>query len=144
VNVALRQKSWPGAIVLGSDFKALGVLRSLGRQGIPSIVIDNLPRSAWFSRYVVKHFLWHGSMDNTAFFDFLLQISQKHSLEQWVLFPLQDEVVEFVARNAHELGQTFRLVTQGWDIVQWACDKRLTHRLAQEAEVPLSQDMVPN
>ncbi len=88
MNVALRQKSWPGAIVLGSDFKALGVVRSLGRQGIPSIVIDNLPRSAWFSRYVVKHFLWHGSMDNTAFFDFLLQISQKHSLEQWVLFPL--------------------------------------------------------
>ena len=143
MNVALRQKSWPGAIVLGSDFKALGVVRSLGRQGIPSIVIDNLPRSAWFSRYVVKHFLWHGSMDNTAFFDFLLQISQKHSLEQWVLFPLQDEVVEFVARNAHELGQTFRLVTQGWDIVQWACDKRLTHRLAQEAEVPYPKTWYP-
>ncbi len=141
--MALRQKSWPGAIVLGSDFKALGVVRSLGRQGIPSIVIDNLPRSAWFSRYVVKHFLWHGSMDDTAFFDFLLQISQKHSLEQWVLFPMQDEVVEFVARNAHELGQTFRLVTQGWDIVQWACDKRLTHRLAQEAEVPYPKTWYP-
>jgi D-aspartate ligase len=142
--VALRQKKcWPGAIVLGSDFKALGVVRSLGRQGIPSIVIDNLPRSAWFSRYVVRRFHWHGSMDDTAFFDFLLQISQKHSLEQWVLFPLQDEVVEFVARNAHELGQTFRLVTQGWDIVRWACDKRLTHRLAQEAEVPYPKTWYP-
>lgn len=141
--MTLRQKSWPGAIILGSDFKALGVVRSLGRRGIPSIVIDNLPRSAWFSRYVVKHFLWHGSMDDTAFFDFLLQISQKHSLEQWVLFPLQDEVVEFVARNAHELGQTFQLVTQEWDIVQWACDKRLTHRLAQEAEVPYPKTWYP-
>ena len=143
--MALRQKKcWPGAIVLGSDFKALGVVRSLGRQGIPSIVIDNLPRSAWFSRYVVRRFHWHGSMDGTAFFDFLLQISQKHSLEQWVLFPLQDDVVEFVARNAHELGQTFRLVTQGWDIVQWACDKRLTHRLAQEVGVPYPKTWYPS
>jgi D-aspartate ligase len=142
--VALRQKKcWPGAIILGSDFKALGVVRSLGRQGIPSIVIDNVPRSAWFSRYVVKHFLWQGPMDDSALFDFLLQISQKHSLEQWVLFPLQDEVVEFVARNAQELGQTFRLVTQGWDIVQWAGDKRLTHRLAQEAEVPYPKTWYP-
>src|SRR5947209_1045321 len=54
VNVALRRKSGPGVIVLGSDFKALGVVRSLGRRGIPSVIIDTLPRSAWFSRYVTK------------------------------------------------------------------------------------------
>jgi len=82
-------------------------------------------------------------MHTTAFFDFLLQISQKHDFDQWVLFPLQDEVVEFVARNAHELGQTFRLVTQAWDTVQWACDKRLTHRLAKEAAVPYPKTWYP-
>ncbi len=141
--MALRQKNWPGVIVLGSDFKALGVVRSLGRRGIPSIVIDNLPRSAWFSRYVVKRFLWHGSMDGSAFFAFLLQISQKHALDKWVLFPLQDEVVEFVARNARELGRTFQLVTQGWDIVQWAFDKRLMHRLALEANIPYPKTWYP-
>jgi len=129
--------------VLGSDFKALGLVRSLGRRGIPSIIIDNLPRSAWFSRYVVKRFIWHGSMDDTAFLNFLLQIAQDHSLEQWVLFPLQDEVVEFVARNVRKLGQTFQLVTQEWDIVQWACDKRFTHRLAQKAEVPYPRTWYP-
>jgi D-aspartate ligase len=141
--VASGQKSSPGVIVLGSDFKALGVLRSLGRRGIPCVVIDNLPRSAWFSRYVVKRFRWHGSMDDAAFLNFLLQIARNHSLERWVLFPLQDEVVECVARNARELGQTFRLVTQGWETVQWACDKRLTHRLAQEAGVPYPSTWYP-
>ncbi len=129
--------------MLGSDFKALGVVRSLGRQGIPSIVIDNLPRSAWFSRYVVNRFFWHGPMDDSTFLDFLLQVAQNYSLEQWVLFPMQDEVVEFVACHTYELGQVFRLVTQEWDIVQWACDKRLTHRLAQKVGVPYPRTWYP-
>lgn len=129
--------------MLGSDFKALGVVRSLGRQGIPSIVIDNLPRSAWFSRYVVNRFMWSGPMEDAAFLDFLLQVARNHSLEQWMLFPMQDEVVEFVARHTYELGQTFRLVTQGWDILQWACDKRLTHCLAQKVGVPYPRTWYP-
>ncbi len=41
-----QQRRMHGAVVLGSDFKALGVVRSLGRQGIPSVIIDNQPRSA--------------------------------------------------------------------------------------------------
>jgi predicted ATP-grasp superfamily ATP-dependent carboligase len=129
--------------VLGSDFKALGLVRSLGRRGIPSIIIDNLPRAAWFSRYVVKRFIWHGLMDDAAFLNFLLQTAQDYSLEQWVLVPLQDEVVEFVAHNVRKLDQVYQLVTQEWDIVQWACDKRLTHRLAQKAGVPYPETWYP-
>ena len=87
----------PGVVLLGSDFKALGVARSLGQRGIPSVVVDNMPRSAWFSRYVVKRFRWHSQMDDTAFLSFLLNIGKKHHLEQWVLFPMQDEVVQLVA-----------------------------------------------
>ena len=31
----------PGAIVLGSDFKALAAIRSLARAGVPTVVVDN-------------------------------------------------------------------------------------------------------
>src|SRR6266699_888701 len=107
VNVALRQKSWPGAIVLGSDFKALGVVRSLGRQGVPSVVIDNSPRSAWFSRYVVKRFRWNGPMDDATFLNFLLNIGKEHHLEQWILFPAQEEVSELIAHNSQQLASIY-------------------------------------
>ncbi|HYU75244.1 MAG TPA: hypothetical protein VEL31_21455, partial [Ktedonobacteraceae bacterium] len=117
----------PGVVLLGSDFKALGVARSLGQRGIPSVVVDNMPRSAWFSRYVVKRFRWHSQMDDTAFLSFLLNIGKKHHLEQWVLFPMQDEVVQLVACNTQQLAQIYTLVTQEWDIVQWANDKRRTY-----------------
>ena len=35
-----------GVVLLGSDFKALAVARSLGRRGVPICLIDNIPRSA--------------------------------------------------------------------------------------------------
>src|SRR5438270_6632708 len=111
----LQHQGTPGAIVLGSDFKALGVVRSLGRRGIPSIVIDNQPRSAWFSRFVVKRLRWHGSMDDPAFLQFLLSTGKENHLDGWVLFAMQDEVVEFVARNLQSLSIVYRPVTQGWD-----------------------------
>ena len=138
----LRQKR-PGAVVLGSDFKALGVVRSLGRKGIASIVIDNVPRSAWFSRYVVKRMYWNGPMEGEAFLSFLLSIGKEHHLEQWLLFPLQDEVVEFVARNAEMLANIYKLVTQDWNILQWAQDKRRTYRMAEEVGVAYPKTWYP-
>ena len=129
--------------MLGSDFKALGVVRSLGQQGIPSIVIDNLPRSAWFSRYVVRRIKWPAAMDSDDFVQFLLRTGKEHHLEQWVLFPMQDENVELVARNTQQLGQIYRLVTQGWETIRWAADKRLTYRMAQELGVPYPATCYP-
>jgi D-aspartate ligase len=130
------QQKRAGAVILGSDFKALGVIRSLGRRGIPSIVIDNKPRSAWFSRYVVKRFKWSSDMEDEKFVSFLLNIGKKFHLEQWVLFPTQDEVVQLIAHNQPQLSQIYRLVTQDWDVIRWANDKRLTYRMADELGVP--------
>src|SRR5579859_2486195 len=139
----LQRKHRLGAVVLGSDFKALGAVRSLGRKGIPSVVIDNLPRSAWFSHYVVKRFQWHGPMEGTDFLHFLLRVGKEHHLGQWMLFPMQDEVVEFVARNTHQLTSMYQLVTQEWDIVRWGNDKRLTYRMAEETGVPSPKTWYP-
>jgi predicted ATP-grasp superfamily ATP-dependent carboligase len=126
----------PGVVVLGSDFKALGVVRSLGQRGIPCVVIDNNPRSAWFSRYVVRRFKWPTHMEGEKFITFLLNIAKTYCLEQWVLFPTQDEVVQLIACNTPQLSQLYRLVTQDWDVIRWANDKRLTYRMAEEVGVP--------
>jgi len=139
----LQEKPKPGVVVIGSDFRALGVVRSLGRRGVPCIVVDNLPRSAWFSRYVKKRIRWHGSLDTEEFLQFLLRLAPAQHLEQWVLLPMPDDAVELVARHAEELASYYQLVTQGWDVVQWANDKRLTYRMAQELEVPCPQTWYP-
>ena len=133
----------PGAVLLGSDFKALGVARSLGQRGIPSVVIDNTPRSAWFSRYVIKRFRWSDQMDDPEFVSFLLTIGKQHHLDRWVLFPMQDEVVQLVACNTPSLAQIYTLVTQPWDIVQWANDKRQTYGMAEQTGIPYPKTYYP-
>jgi D-aspartate ligase len=133
----------PGALVLGSDFKALGVIRSLGRRGVPCILVDNLPRSAWFSRYVSERHAWQGPMDGAPFVDYLLQIGKQRGLTGWLVFPTQDEVVEMAARYNDQLGAFYRLATQGWEVVQWAVDKRLTDRMAQEVGVAYPKTWYP-
>ncbi|MEO6889400.1 MAG: ATP-grasp domain-containing protein [Ktedonobacteraceae bacterium] len=137
------QRTMPGAVVLGSDFKALGVVRSLGRRGIPCIVIDNHPRSAWFSRYVGQRLRWHGPMEGQAFLSFLLSAGKKLHLEGWLLIPAQDEAVELVARNTTQLANIYQLVTQAWDVIQWALDKRLTYQMAQEVGVAYPRTWYP-
>jgi predicted ATP-grasp superfamily ATP-dependent carboligase len=133
----------PGVVLLGSDFKALGVVRSLGRRGIPSVVIDNHPRSAWFSRYVRQRFVWNGSMEDPAFVDFLVGLAAEHHLDRWVLIPAQDEVVGMVARHAERLGACYQLVTPSWEVVRWAFDKRLTHQMARETGVAYPRTWYP-
>ncbi len=138
-----QQSDRPGVIVLGSDFKALGIVRSLGRRAIPCILVDTLPRSAWFSRYITRRFKWNDTFASEKFPLFLQEIQKKYHLDGWILFPTQDDTVESVARNAAQLAVHYRLATPDWNIVRWASDKRLTYRMAQEVDVPYPQTWHP-
>lgn len=130
------QRTIPGVMVLGSDFKALGVIRSLGRHGIPGIVVDSQPRSAWSSRYVMRRFAWQGSMEDPEFADYLLQIGRENHLEGWMLVAAQDDAVGVVSQHRDALSMVYRPTTPSWDVVRWAFDKRLTDRMAREVGVP--------
>lgn len=138
-----RQQDRHGVVVIGSDFRALGIVHSLGRHGIPVIIIDRVYRAAWFSRYVVKRYKWQGFMDDKLFLNFLLQLGKKQHLEQWILIPTTDDAVELIARHTLDLSKIYRLVTQPWEIVRWANDKRLTYSMAQKLDVPYPKTWYP-
>jgi D-aspartate ligase len=124
----------PGVLLLGSDFKALGVARSLGRRGVRVAIVDNLPRSAWFSRHVATRFRWDESMSSVALPDFLLEIAGRGA-EGWVLWPAQDDALELVARNSKRLATAYELITPPWEVLRQAHDKRLLHEAADEVGV---------
>jgi predicted ATP-grasp superfamily ATP-dependent carboligase len=124
----------PGVLLLGSDFKALGVARSLGRRGVRVAIVDNLPRSAWFSRHVAKRVRWDESMSSVALLDFLLEIAGRGA-EGWVLWPAQDDALELVARNSKRLSTAYKVITPPWEVLRQAHDKRLLHEAADEVGV---------
>jgi predicted ATP-grasp superfamily ATP-dependent carboligase len=133
----------PGVVVLGSDFRALAVVRSLGRRGIPTVLVDSLPRSAWFSRYVRSRYRWDGPMEGPALVDHLVALAARHALEGWLLYPLYDDAVETVARHAEALARAYRLTTPSWASVHEATDKRLAYEAARQAGVPVPRTWYP-
>jgi D-aspartate ligase len=125
-----------GVIVLGSDFKALAAVRSLGRRGIPIVLMDSLPRSAWFSRLVEARCSWSGPLVGEAFLNRLEQIGDEKGLEGWMLFPMQDDATESVSAAHERLSRSFRLATPAWSVLRHLHDKRLLRELALRLGIP--------
>lgn len=134
----------PGAMVMGADYRGLGVVRSLGRRGIPVWVLhEDGQLLATTSRYAQRSLGWR-SGDDTERVDFLLDLASKNGLERWVLIPTGDEGAALVARHHDELAERYRLTTPHWDILRWAYDKRLTYRLADKLQVSHPWTLYPS
>jgi D-aspartate ligase len=125
----------PGAIVMGADYRGLGVTRSLGRCGIPVWVLrhdDQLLGT--FSRYAERCVTWPGRSEDERLTS-LLDLADRSELEGWVLFPTDDDTVLLVARHHATLGKRFRLTTPPWERLRPAVDKHLLLAVARDAGV---------
>jgi D-aspartate ligase len=128
--------SGPGAIVVGGDFQGLGIVRSLGRRGIPVQVVDDESSIARFSRYTSGSIRVPDLRDEERTVATLLDLGERAGLRSWVLYPTREETVVAIARNRERLAQVFRVPTPGWETIRFAWDKRNTYRLAEELGIP--------
>jgi D-aspartate ligase len=119
-----------GALVLGGDYGALGIVRSLGRHEIPVWTLVDKYKLAGFSRYSLRTLQWPDHLDEAQQVEFLLDLSKRNGLDGWVLFPIGDEHAALLARHRDLLVRRFRVTTPCWEVMRWAYDKRLTYRLA--------------
>jgi D-aspartate ligase len=116
---------------MGADYRALGVVRSLGRRGIPVWVIKQGGHLvAATSRYARRTVPWPDGDDRKKV-DFLLDLCAGHQLDGWMLFPTDDYTVAIVSSYHDELRRGYRLTVPPWEKLRWACDKRLLHQLAE-------------
>lgn len=125
-----------GAVVIGGDYQGLGIVRSLGRRGVPVCVIDDERSIARFSRYtkIAEHV--PSLRDEREAVQAVLEVGQRHGLRGWVLYPTRDETVAALSRFRPELSEFFRVPTPAWGSVQWLWDKRNTYQKAQALGVP--------
>jgi D-aspartate ligase len=124
-----------GAIVLGGDYQGLGIVRSLGRRGIPVVVIDDEPSVARYSRFASQTIRVPRLRHEDEVLECLLDLGKRPELGGWVLYPTRDEIVAALSRGRGELERFFRVPTPIWESVSWAWDKRLTYELAGELGV---------
>jgi D-aspartate ligase len=129
-------KSIVGAVVIGGDYQGLGIVRSLGRQGVPVCVVDDEHSISQYSRYSKHSVRVRDLQDHRKVVDGLLAVGKRFGLEGWVLYPTREELVAALSHYRSELGEVFRVPTPNWESVKWAWDKRNTYRLAQRLNIP--------
>jgi D-aspartate ligase len=125
-----------GAVVIGGDYQGLGIVRSLGRQGIPVCVVDDELSISRYSRYCKKFVKLSDLRHERLTVDSLLETGRGLGLDGWVLYPTREELVAALSRNREELAEVFRVPTPDWETVKWAWDKRNTYRLARDLGIP--------
>ena len=129
------------ALVLGSDYRALAAVRSLGRRGVPvHVIASGNDRLASFSRYTRATFHWpDGERDRLE----LLERLARADGETWMLLPSHDELAAFVSQHHQRLAQLFALTTPPWEIFRLTYDKRGTYELAQSVGVDCPATFYP-
>ncbi len=130
-----------GALVLGSDYKALGIVRSLGRHGIPVWVLNDEHHLAGWSRYAGRTLDW--PEDESERVEYLQALCGTEDLAGWALFPTGDDTAALLARHHAALSARYRLTVSPWDVLRWAYDKRLTYRLAADLGVDHPRTFYP-
>jgi len=132
-----------GAIVLGGDFQGLGIVRSLGRRGVPVCVIDDEYSISRFSHYATHAVRVPDLRNEANIVDAVLEVGRRLRLGGWVLYPTRDEIVAALSRHRPTLADVFRVPTPGWPSIQWAWDKRNTYRLAHDLGIPAPRTWCP-
>src|ERR1700676_5572685 len=125
-----------GAVIVGGQHPGLGVVRSLGRRGIPTIVIDDRPSIASLSRYVGRSVRVDDLLDHRNTIDAVLEAGRRFNLRHWVLFPTRDETVAAFSRHRAELSEFFTVTTPDWNSIQFAWGKKKTYELARRLQIP--------
>jgi predicted ATP-grasp superfamily ATP-dependent carboligase len=133
-----------GAIILGGDYQGLGIVRSLGRKGIPTCIVDDEHSIARYSRYAGQAVHFPNLKDGQHTVDQLLILGKRLGLEGWLLYPTRDELVAAVSQRREELSQVFRVPTAAWESIRWTWDKRNTHELALKLGIPIPGTFYPN
>ncbi len=91
--------------MIGGDYQGLGIVRSLGRQGVPVCVVDDELSISRYSRYATKFVKLANLHDERVVVDSLLELGKRLDLEGWVLYPTREELVAALSRRRSELSR---------------------------------------
>ena len=120
------------ALVVGSGITALGVMRTLGRAGIPVYLADRVPDGTRLSR-------WHreapGWKSGESWPDLEAYLSSG-PLETAVLIPCSDHSALEVTRLAPEISRRFPSYLPPVESLQALTDKSCLYRLLDAEEIP--------
>ncbi len=126
-----------GVLLIGGDFQSLGVMRALAQENIPCFLLASERGIAAHSRFAKRQECKYELLSDPRAVDYLRDLVRREQLEGWVVFCVNDDTVEFLAKNHEELSRFLVVSVPPWPITQNFFDKQRSHQLARQVGVPV-------
>lgn len=140
----IKQQIKPLAIILGGHVNGLGLARSLGQVGVPTIIIDCKKNIASYSKYVCDHFIGPDPTEKTeSFIEFMIELGQQLS-HKGVLFCTNDIWLIPISKYQKVLEPYYLYPMSTWDVIERCEDKAQLYNLATEAGIPHPKTITVN
>jgi predicted ATP-grasp superfamily ATP-dependent carboligase len=138
-----QDKNLPLAIVISGTTVSLGVVRALGKQGVPVVVVHYEDSDiACFSRYAIsRERVPHPEHSEEQFMEALIKHIQDYDAK--IVFPVSDQAVLTVSRYRDLLGQYCKVACTDSSTANTFIDKKNTYQLAEENGVSAPRTLVP-
>ncbi len=138
-----RDVTKPVVVFRSGHHGGLGIVRSLGRAGVPVFCVDaDRWEPAFSSRYCRGRFVLKAETVD-PYVDQLLEIGGKLGGHP-ILIPTTDHGAMWVADHAETLRQVFCFPFQEGALIRALCDKSRMQELARKSGVPTAQSAVAN
>jgi D-aspartate ligase len=132
----------PVTIVFGASPNGLSFLRSLGRRGVPVLLIDADPLVASFSRYAMSISIPRGAGEDDAVTGLLERLGQRLRTPG-VIFSTADHYCLLLARHEAALARHFRFLQPDLSTIESIIDKSAQYRRAEAAGIPIPPTFYP-
>jgi D-aspartate ligase len=132
----------PLAIILGGSVNGLSFARSLGRRGIPTLILDSEAFLGTFTRYG-KVLLLPPADEQAEDWIALLKYVASRVPRSAVLFATSDAHCLWVSQHREVLRQYFRFVIPEKEAVEQIVNKRTQYQVAQAAGIPVPNAYFP-
>ncbi len=132
----MTKKKKPPVVILGGSSNALAVARTLGKRGIDIYLAVMDRNCAAFTRYAKKVYPIHDKKEIAANWYDLLLSGQHTYLHGSVVFPCNDDALEFIANHRKELQTHYILDESNPEFVLNMLNKRRTLELSAKIGIP--------
>ena len=130
-------------LIVGSHVSGLAVIRALGIKGIKTIALSY--ESSDFgdaSKYVSEKVnIPHPRFEEKKFIDFL--INNGHRWRGALIIDTDDNGATAISKHKQELLDYYKIATAEWDLLKNFIEKKETHKLAQDCNVPHPKNFLP-
>jgi predicted ATP-grasp superfamily ATP-dependent carboligase len=133
----------PAVVLQASGPNGLGIIRSLGRRGIPVIACDHDPNAlGLLSRYAIPWVTRHPLREPDGFADDLVALGARLRAPG-VLFATHDETLIALGPYEHRLAGLFHRPWSPWQRMRVAMDKAAQHAAARAIGFPVPATVEP-